>query len=117
MHWYTRHTGHVHAVDARRRARARCRGAPHHALDEVHTYEEHEDSVYGLAWSAVDPWLFASLSYDGRVVINKWVGGRRAGAGGRTGPAQARRRPLDRAPTRAACARRVPKRIKYKLLV
>jgi hypothetical protein len=27
--------------------------------------------VYGLAWSCVDPWLFASLSYDGRVVVNK----------------------------------------------
>ncbi|MEW5311662.1 MAG: hypothetical protein WDW38_003357 [Sanguina aurantia] len=38
---------------------------------KVHTYDEHEDSVYGLAWSAVEPWLFASLSYDGRVVINK----------------------------------------------
>ncbi|KAG1678529.1 hypothetical protein FOA52_014563 [Chlamydomonas sp. UWO 241] len=37
----------------------------------AHTYDEHEDSVYGLAWSAVDPWLFASLSYDGRVVLNK----------------------------------------------
>ncbi|GAX83993.1 hypothetical protein CEUSTIGMA_g11418.t1 [Chlamydomonas eustigma] len=38
---------------------------------KVHTYDEHEDSVYGLAWSAADPWLFATLSYDGRVVINK----------------------------------------------
>ena len=36
-----------------------------------HTYDEHEDSVYGLAWSAADPWLFASMSYDGRVVLNK----------------------------------------------
>jgi WD40 repeat protein len=32
--------------------------------------EEHEDSVYGLAWSAADPWLLASLSYDGRVVVS-----------------------------------------------
>ena len=38
---------------------------------KVHTFDEHEDSVYGLAWSTVDPWLFASLSYDGRVVVNK----------------------------------------------
>lgn len=30
----------------------------------------HEDSVYGLAWSAAEPWVFASLSYDGRVAIN-----------------------------------------------
>lgn len=37
---------------------------------KAHTFDEHEDSVYGLAWSAVDPWLFASLSYDGRVVLN-----------------------------------------------
>lgn len=38
---------------------------------KVHTYDEHEESVYGLSWSTVDPWVFASLSYDGRVVINK----------------------------------------------
>jgi len=37
----------------------------------VHSYDEHEDSVYGLAWSAADPWLFASLSYDGRVAVNR----------------------------------------------
>lgn len=35
------------------------------------TYEEHEDSVYAVEWSTADPWLFASLSYDGRIVINK----------------------------------------------
>uniref|UniRef100_A0A383VHU4 EIPR1-like beta-propeller domain-containing protein n=1 Tax=Tetradesmus obliquus TaxID=3088 RepID=A0A383VHU4_TETOB len=38
---------------------------------KAHTYDEHEDSVYGLAWSASDPWLFASMSYDGRLVVNK----------------------------------------------
>jgi hypothetical protein len=38
---------------------------------KVHSFDEHEDSVYGLAWSAVDPWMFASLSYDGRVVLNR----------------------------------------------
>ena len=37
----------------------------------VGTYEEHEDSVYSVAWSSADPWLFASLSYDGRLVINR----------------------------------------------
>ena len=37
---------------------------------KAHTFDEHEDSVYGLAWSSVDPWLFASLSYDGRIVLN-----------------------------------------------
>jgi hypothetical protein len=38
---------------------------------KAHTYDEHEDSVYGLAWSMADPWLCASLSYDGRVVVNR----------------------------------------------
>ncbi len=28
------------------------------------------DSVYNVEWSEADPWLFASLSYDGRLVIN-----------------------------------------------
>ncbi|KAL3130790.1 hypothetical protein ABBQ38_000129 [Trebouxia sp. C0009 RCD-2024] len=35
------------------------------------TYDDHEDSVYGVAWSMVDPWTFASLSYDGRLVVNR----------------------------------------------
>jgi len=39
----------------------------------VKRYEEHEDSVYSIAWSCceTDSWTFASLSYDGRVVINR----------------------------------------------
>ncbi|XP_017397466.1 EARP and GARP complex-interacting protein 1 isoform X1 [Cebus imitator] len=37
----------------------------------IATYEEHEDSVYAVDWSSADPWLFASLSYDGRLVINR----------------------------------------------
>ncbi len=37
----------------------------------AHVYDDHEDSVYGLAWSVADPWTFASLSYDGRGVVNK----------------------------------------------
>ena len=37
----------------------------------IATYEEHEDSVYASCWSTADPWVFASLSYDGRLVINK----------------------------------------------
>ncbi|KAK3794540.1 hypothetical protein RRG08_003690 [Elysia crispata] len=36
----------------------------------IATYEEHEDSVYAADWSSADPWTFASLSYDGRLVIN-----------------------------------------------
>ena len=36
----------------------------------VKALEEHEESVYAVAWSAADPFLFASASYDGRVVVN-----------------------------------------------
>lgn len=36
----------------------------------IKSFDEHEDSVYSLAWSSSNAWLFASLSYDGRVVIN-----------------------------------------------
>ena len=25
----------------------------------------------GVAWSSVEPWVFASISYDGRVAINR----------------------------------------------
>ncbi|KAI4366270.1 hypothetical protein MLD38_022165 [Melastoma candidum] len=35
----------------------------------LRTYSDYEDSVYGLAWSTREPWIFASLSYDGRVVV------------------------------------------------
>lgn len=30
-------------------------------------------SVYyvGIAWSNTDPWVFASVSYDGRVIIGR----------------------------------------------
>ncbi|ESN93075.1 hypothetical protein HELRODRAFT_185174 [Helobdella robusta] len=37
----------------------------------VMRYDEHEDSVYALEWSSSDPWLFASLSYDGRLVMSR----------------------------------------------
>lgn len=33
-------------------------------------FEQHEDSVYCAEWS-VDPWIFCSVSWDGRVVIKK----------------------------------------------
>jgi hypothetical protein len=33
--------------------------------------EEHEDSVYSVEWSCADPWIYASLSYDGRLVISR----------------------------------------------
>lgn len=37
----------------------------------VSVFLEHEDSVYAAEWSNADPWIFASLSYDGRLVINR----------------------------------------------
>ncbi|KAJ2808974.1 Protein tssc1 [Coemansia guatemalensis] len=36
----------------------------------VAQFDDHETSVYAARWSAADPWLFASLSFDGRMVIN-----------------------------------------------
>eukprot|EP00897_Mesotaenium_endlicherianum_P007860 jgi/Mesen1/7101/ME000369S06423 len=46
--------------------------APQRADDDhlLQAYTEHEDSVYSVAWSARDPWVFASLSYDGRVIVD-----------------------------------------------
>lgn len=37
---------------------------------KVKAIDQHEDSVYGLAWSACDAWMFCSLSYEGRVILN-----------------------------------------------
>jgi len=37
----------------------------------IHTYDQHEDSVYAVAWSHADIWTFVSLSYDGRIVVNR----------------------------------------------
>jgi len=39
----------------------------------IKAYEDHEDSVYSVCWSKCGdrPWDWASLSYDGRVVINR----------------------------------------------
>ncbi|CAG0893605.1 unnamed protein product [Darwinula stevensoni] len=34
-------------------------------------YEEHEDSVYAIEWSSADAWTFASLSFDGRLIVNR----------------------------------------------
>ncbi|KAJ3023751.1 Protein tssc1 [Thoreauomyces humboldtii] len=36
----------------------------------VSVSDQHEDSVYAAEWSPVDPWIFGSLSYDGRLAIN-----------------------------------------------
>jgi hypothetical protein len=37
---------------------------------QVRSFEQHEESVYALAWSACDAWVFASLDYAGKVAIN-----------------------------------------------
>lgn len=36
--------------------------------------EEHEDSVYSCCWSAADAWVFASVSYDGKLAVNRVPG-------------------------------------------
>lgn len=36
----------------------------------INLYEEHDDSVYVAEWST-DPWIFASLGYESRLVINR----------------------------------------------
>eukprot|EP00211_Chloroparvula_japonica_P005948 CAMPEP_0119135256 /NCGR_PEP_ID=MMETSP1310-20130426/18925_1 /TAXON_ID=464262 /ORGANISM="Genus nov. species nov., Strain RCC2339" /LENGTH=351 /DNA_ID=CAMNT_0007126123 /DNA_START=42 /DNA_END=1093 /DNA_ORIENTATION=- len=55
-----------------RRGKEPARSQQH--MNLVKTYEDHEDSVYGLCWTSstdVDTWTFASMSYDGRVVLNR----------------------------------------------
>lgn len=39
----------------------------------VRTYSDHEDGITSIAWSGAEanPFFFASLSYDGRVIINR----------------------------------------------
>ena len=31
---------------------------------------EHIDSVYALAWGAADAWIYTTVGYDGKVVLN-----------------------------------------------
>ncbi|KAJ2940811.1 hypothetical protein O0L34_g10060 [Tuta absoluta] len=47
--------------------------AGHNKLEDgvLQSYEQHEDSVYCCEWSASEPWTFASLSYDARLVISR----------------------------------------------
>ncbi|CAJ1332823.1 unnamed protein product [Effrenium voratum] len=40
----------------------------------VRKYEEHEDSCYSCCWSASDAWVFASVSFDGKLVVNRIPG-------------------------------------------
>ncbi|KAJ1530118.1 Protein tssc1, partial [Nowakowskiella sp. JEL0078] len=43
-------------------------GKPHDCL--VNSFDEHENSIYSVVWSYADPWIFASVSFDGRVLVN-----------------------------------------------
>lgn len=36
----------------------------------VEIYEEHDDSIYSAEWGS-DPWIFASLGFESRLIINK----------------------------------------------
>jgi WD40 repeat protein len=36
----------------------------------VQSIDEHEESVYSVAWSSYNSWIFGSVSYDGRVLIH-----------------------------------------------
>eukprot|EP00933_Yihiella_yeosuensis_P034150 TRINITY_DN27683_c0_g1_i1.p1 TRINITY_DN27683_c0_g1~~TRINITY_DN27683_c0_g1_i1.p1 ORF type:complete len:385 (+),score=37.00 TRINITY_DN27683_c0_g1_i1:46-1155(+) len=40
----------------------------------IKRYEEHEDSCYSCCWSLSDAWVFASVSFDGKLVINRVPG-------------------------------------------
>ena len=37
---------------------------------KVRDYDLHDDAVVAVAWSTCDAWVFASLSFDGRVLLN-----------------------------------------------
>lgn len=46
------------------------RSEPKMASDAaIRAHEEHEDSVYSVAWSAASAWVYASLSYQGRLTV------------------------------------------------
>jgi len=33
---------------------------------KVRSIDQHEDSIYSIAWSPADAWMYCSLSFDGR---------------------------------------------------
>ncbi|KAK9815701.1 hypothetical protein WJX72_008294 [[Myrmecia] bisecta] len=76
--WYTpsissgpSSTGHVKPAQSANSSPARASFVKEPHDGKVRSYDDHEDSVYSVAWSAADPWVFASLSYDGRVAVNR----------------------------------------------
>jgi WD40 repeat protein len=40
----------------------------------IKRFEEHEDSCYSCCWSASDAWVFTSISFDGKLVVNRVPG-------------------------------------------
>lgn len=36
----------------------------------VQSIDEHQESVYSVAWSSYNSWVFGSVSYEGRVLIH-----------------------------------------------
>lgn len=36
----------------------------------VASYDDFEDSVYAAAWSHSDAWIWAGVSYDGKLMLN-----------------------------------------------
>eukprot|EP01038_Epipyxis_sp_PR26KG_P011040 gene11040-14824_t len=37
---------------------------------KVRSMDQHEDSVYSVAWSPADAWIYCSMSFDGRIMVN-----------------------------------------------
>jgi WD40 repeat protein len=56
------------AAEGKSRADMGSQAAEMDAL--VNSFSEHEESVYAVSWSLSDAWTFASVSFDGRMVIN-----------------------------------------------
>eukprot|EP01064_Diplonema_japonicum_P021484 TRINITY_DN31052_c0_g1_i1.p1 TRINITY_DN31052_c0_g1~~TRINITY_DN31052_c0_g1_i1.p1 ORF type:complete len:365 (+),score=79.09 TRINITY_DN31052_c0_g1_i1:63-1097(+) len=46
--------------------------APKHPTDNLlRPISDFDDSVYSVTWSAASPWLFASVSYNGKVMVHQ----------------------------------------------
>jgi WD40 repeat protein len=45
--------------------------SPQHDVEDtlVRLYDEHEDSVFKVAWSAFSPWVFASATYNASSLV------------------------------------------------
>ena len=44
--------------------------APDAADARVESFDHHDEAAVAVAWSSADAWIFASLSRDGRVLLN-----------------------------------------------